>query len=239
MVVVQGMKPRITTHLQDYPSWLTAPIRCTLCIDAFSVDPRARGTDLAHDPSSYTNCFLFQLTALDGRLQVVALHLHAAPSGAASVAMGQRVDSAIEEVTRADYRILLNFISVDGDEGYKGYFERGVNQVIGFIEEGKFGIELRDFVLSIRLFWLNDWLPLVKNARVKLFGRKISVNPQNVLGRVTMDGIAGSFAKSPTFTDNSPLGKMCDCYPLDLSTLRRAHTVINSEVYPPDRALPP
>jgi hypothetical protein len=61
----------------------------------------------------------------------------------------------------------------------------------------------------------------VKNARVKLFGRKILINPQDVSGRATIDGIAGSFAKSPTFTDNNPLGKMRDC-PLDLFTLRHA-----------------
>jgi hypothetical protein len=47
----------------------------------------------------------------------------------------------------------------------------------------------------------------VKNARVKLFGRKIVVYPQDVSGEATMDWIAGSFAKSPTFTDNGTLGK--------------------------------
>jgi hypothetical protein len=38
-----------------------------------------------------------------------------------------------------------------------------------------------------------------------------------------MDGIAGSFAKSPTFIDRSPLGKMRDCCPLDLFTLQRTY----------------
>jgi hypothetical protein len=62
----------------------------------------------------------------------------------------------------------------------------------------------------------------VKNARIKLFGRKIAVNPQDVSGGATMDGIAGSFAKLPTFIDDSPLGKMRDCYRLDVFTLGRA-----------------
>jgi hypothetical protein len=137
--------------------------------------------------------------------------------------MRQRVDPVIEGVTRADSRISLNFISVDGDEGYNEYFGCGFDQVAGLVEEGKFRIEFRDFVLSIRLFGLSDWIHLVKNARVKLFGRKIVVNPQNVSGGATVDRIAGSFAKSPIFTDNSPLGKMQDCYPLDLFILRRAY----------------
>jgi hypothetical protein len=59
----------------------------------------------------------------------------------------------------------------------------------------------------------------VKNASVKLFGRKIVVNPQDVLGGATVEGIVGSFAKSPTFTDNSPLGKMRNCYTFDIFTL--------------------
>jgi hypothetical protein len=63
--------------------------------------------------------------------------------------MRQRVDQVIEEVTRVDSRISLNFLSVDGDQGYNEYFEPEFNQVLGFIEEGKFGIEFRDFVLSI------------------------------------------------------------------------------------------
>jgi hypothetical protein len=132
--------------------------------------------------------------------------------------MRQCIDQVIEEITRADSRISLNFISIDGDEGCNNYFERGFNQVVGFAEGGKFGIEFRDFALSIRLFWLSDWLHLVENARVKLLGSKIVVNPQDVSGEAMMDGIAGSFAKSPTLTDNSQLGKMCDCCPLDLFT---------------------
>jgi hypothetical protein len=208
LAVVQCAKPRITAYLQDYPSLLTAPARCILCIDAFSVDPTARVTDLAHHRSSYKNCFFFHLTPLDRRFPAIPLHLHPAPSGAASVATRQRVDQIIEEVTRADSRISLNFISVHEDERYNKYFEHEFNQVASFLEEGKFGIEFRDFVLSIRLFWLSDWLHLVKNARVKLFGRTIVVDPQDVSGGATMDGIAGSFTKSVIFADNSPLGKM-------------------------------
>jgi hypothetical protein len=122
LAVVQGSKPRITAYLQDYPSLLTAPVRCTLCIDAFSVDPMAWVTDLAHDPSSYKNCFFFQLTPLDRRFRVIPMHFHPVPSEAASVATRQHVDQVIEEVTRADSMISLNFISVDGNERYNEYF---------------------------------------------------------------------------------------------------------------------
>jgi hypothetical protein len=47
---------------------------------------------------------------------------------------------------------MLDFIIVDGRERYNEYFERRFHRVVGFIEEGKFGIEFRDFVLSLRLF---------------------------------------------------------------------------------------
>jgi hypothetical protein len=103
------LKFRITAYLRDYPSLLTAPVGCTLCIDAFLVGPTAWVTDLAHDSSSYKNCVLFQLTPLDRRFRIVPLRLHPAPSGVASVARRQRVDQVIEEVIRIDYRILLNF----------------------------------------------------------------------------------------------------------------------------------
>jgi hypothetical protein len=167
--------------------------------------------------------FPLSVDSPDRRFRVVPLRLHPAPSGAASVATRQRVDQVIEKVTREDSRISLSFISVDGNEGYNEYFERGFNQVVDFIEDGKFGIESRHFVLSIRLFWLSDWLHHVKSASVKLFGREIAVTLQYVSGGATKDGISGSFAKSPTFTNNSPLGKMRDCYPFDLFALQRAH----------------
>jgi hypothetical protein len=58
LAVVQGVKPRITAYLQDYPSLVTAPV-CTLCVDTFAVDRTARKTDLAHDSFSYKNYFPF------------------------------------------------------------------------------------------------------------------------------------------------------------------------------------
>jgi hypothetical protein len=69
---------------------------------------------------------------------------------------------------------------------------------------------------------VSDWLHLMKNAQRRLFRTKIFVNPQNLDSSTIMDGIARVFDPSATFTDDSPLGKMRDCYPLDLFTLHRA-----------------
>jgi hypothetical protein len=63
----------------------------------------------------------------------------------------------------------------------------------------------------------------MKNGRVKLFGKKIVINRQDLSAGASTDGIAPHFERSPTFTDNSSLGKMCDCCPLDLFNLRCAH----------------
>jgi hypothetical protein len=49
------------------------------------------------------------------------------------------------------------------------------------------------------------------------------VNPQDISAGDYIGGIAQCFERSAAFTDNSSLGKMCDCYPLDLFDLRRAH----------------
>jgi hypothetical protein len=39
LAVVQAVKPRITAYLQDYPYFLTVPVRCTLCLNAFQLIP--------------------------------------------------------------------------------------------------------------------------------------------------------------------------------------------------------
>jgi hypothetical protein len=96
---------------------------------------------------------------------------------------------------------------------------------VDFLKRGEFGIPFRDFVLCQGLFWIGDWLHLMKNGRVKLFGKKIVINPQDISARASIDGIAQCFERPPTFTDNGSLGKMRDCYPLDLFNLRRVHVL--------------
>jgi hypothetical protein len=214
----------VAPYLDDYSSLLgTAPLRCRLCIDAFSIDPTARTTYDPHKPNACKDCFLFQLTPLDRRFRVLPIHIHPASNGVASQAFRVYADKVIEKVSQADTRIIINFISVDGDEGYNDYFEATFNLITDFLKRAEFGNLFCDFILSQRRFWISDWLHLMKNARTKLFDARIVINPQNRSAAATMDGIAKYFDLSPTFTDNSPLGKMRDCYPLDLFTLRRAH----------------
>jgi hypothetical protein len=136
--------------------------------------------------------------------------------------MREHADKIIEKASHVDLRISLNFVSVDGDEGYNDYFEVMFNFLIHFLDRAEFGTPFRDFVRTQLRFWIGGWLQLMKNARVKFFGKKIVVNPQDVSAGASMNGIAKSFEESSTFTDNSPLGKMHDCQPLDLFTIRRA-----------------
>jgi hypothetical protein len=143
-------------------------------------------------------------------------------SGAASPAIGTIVDNVIEEVRRADRRRPLTSISVDGDEGYVGYFDKGFEKLLSFLTAANFGQEFRDFIRFQDFFWVSDWLHVLKNARTRLFRTTIFGNPRDVTAGARMDGIATAFEPSTTFTDDTPFGKMPDDYPLDLFTLRRA-----------------
>jgi hypothetical protein len=51
----------------------------------------------------------------------VAVHLDPTPSGAANKDMRKHVDQIIKKVARTDPRISLNFVSVDGGEGYDNF----------------------------------------------------------------------------------------------------------------------
>jgi hypothetical protein len=180
------------------------------------------------DPSNtqwLQKLFFDQLTLLDRGFRVRPVHLHPAPSGTTNQKMREYADKIIEKVSHTDPRILLNFVSVDGDEGYNDYLEATFNLLIHFLDRAEFGTPFRDFVLTQLRFWISDWLHVMKNGHVKLPGKKIIVNPQDVLAWASMNGIAKSFEESPTFTDNSPLGKIRDWDPLDLFTLRRAYVL--------------
>jgi hypothetical protein len=52
----------------------------------------------------------------------------------------------------------------------------------------------------------------MKNAPVKLFGKKIVANPQDVSTGASIDGIAKSFEESPTFTDSTKRADVVDSY---------------------------
>jgi hypothetical protein len=69
----------------------------------------------------------------------------------------------------------------------------------------------------------------MKNGRVKLFEKTIVINPEDISTGPSIDGITQCFERSPTFADNSSLGKMRDCYLFDLFNLRRAHVLVQRE----------
>jgi hypothetical protein len=70
---------------------------------------------------------------------VVLEHFHPAPSGATNQKMREHADKIIEKVSHADPRISLNFVRVDGDEGYNDYFEATLNLLIHFLTERSLG----------------------------------------------------------------------------------------------------
>jgi hypothetical protein len=129
------------------------------------------------DPSNIRllqELFLYQLTHLDRRFRVLPVHLHPAPTGATNQKMRERADKIIEKMSHAGPRMSLNFVSVDGNEGYNDYFQAMFNLLLHLLDRAEFGTSFRDFVLVQLRFWINDWFHLMKNARVQLFGKKLS-----------------------------------------------------------------
>jgi hypothetical protein len=62
------------------------------------------------------------------------VHLHPTPNGAVNKDVRKHVDQVIEKVARADPRISLNFVSIDGDEGYNDYFETTFQLLVDFLK---------------------------------------------------------------------------------------------------------
>jgi hypothetical protein len=167
---------RMAESLRDYTE-ANLPLKCTLCIDAFSIDPTARANSRDSVPGTENNCFLFQLTPLDRRYWVMPLHLSLAVNGAASQTIRERVNE-IKAPLDADGRIRICFVSVDGDEEYIKDFEAGFHRVLKFLDTQKLGPQFLIVIFERLWFWLSDWLHLLKNARAKLFGKEPFVNPQ-------------------------------------------------------------
>lgn len=226
---VETLRLIISQFMADSRSSLPGTVFCTLCIDAFSINPTARADQKSSSPDRCNNSFLFQLTPLNRCLRVCPVHLHPATTGAAGPAIRTLTDNVIRQVKSAHPRLVLMFASVDGDEGYAAYFQIAFASILGFLNRAQFDDQFCNFIRAQQPFWVSDWLHLMKNARTKLFGRKVFMNPQSLDSCATMDGIAASFETSPTFTDDSPLGKMRDSYPLDLFTLQRAFVLYQQQ----------
>jgi hypothetical protein len=150
------------------------------------------------------------------------LHLHPTKSGVAGAAIREVAERVIVQVKQTDPGIVLNFASVDGDEGYCDYFRTAFAGILRFLDAAEFGEVFCPFICDQQRFWMSDSLPLLKNSRMRLFRTRVFVNPQSLGSGTTMEQIAVAFTLSATFTDDSALGKIRDACPLDLFTLPRA-----------------
>jgi hypothetical protein len=217
---IEGIPKRVTEYLNEHGD-SQGPLACTLCIDAFTVDPThpgrkcgAAGTvtvsesraDDDADPSN--SFFLLQLTPWNREYRVAPLHLLAAKNGSASGLIRQSLEQAIREVRSADTRLDRVIVSVDGDEGYSQYFERCFQIVKTCIAQEFDSQRLSNMIRDARPFWVSDFLHLLKNARTRLFTSEICVNPTQSTDGAHMTRIATFFESSLTFSDESTLGKM-------------------------------
>jgi hypothetical protein len=126
----------ITDYIAHYASFPEF-VLCTVCIDAFTVDPnspkprrfvsdfdrtekkKAPGNDSRGDNSF----FLLQLTLWDRKFPVSPIHLLSAASGTASPTIRKVLDETIGKAISADSGMKIVFASVDGDEGYTFPFQ--------------------------------------------------------------------------------------------------------------------
>jgi hypothetical protein len=212
---------------------------CTICVDAFTVDPNRPTMKRIVSPESHSvidqsttaeqeysrdnSFFLVQLTPWDRTFKLTPVHLFSAHTGTASPQIRQVIDAAIDSLISADPRIKIAFISVDGDEGYGANFTTCFTKIKACVAHAVLTQRpLVEGLISLCPFWISDWLHLMKNARTRLFTCQVCINPLLKSQGTSMAELRRYFGQSPTFTDSTSLGKMRDTYPLDLFTLARA-----------------
>jgi hypothetical protein len=86
-----------------------------------------------------------------------------------------------------------------------------------------------DVIRYARPFFTPDLLHLLKNARTRLFGHPVIMNPFLPAVGATLTGISAHFVNGSklqeVFTDRGPSSKMTDSYPLNLSPIQRAFRI--------------
>jgi hypothetical protein len=160
---------------KSFPDGLMTPMRCTLCIDAFSINPIPRAELRSASGDGCNNSFLFQLTPLNRRIRVVPLHLHPTRSGVAGAAIREVTERVIVQVKQTDPGIVLDFVSVDGDEGYCNDFRTAFASILRFLDAAEFGDVFCTFICGQQPFWISDWLHRLKNSRTRLFRARVFV----------------------------------------------------------------
>jgi hypothetical protein len=167
--------------------------------------------------------FLSQFTPVNRCLRV--LPLRRATSGAARPGVRQVADRAIAWVKQTNRSIVLNVASIDSDEAYRDDCRTVFGGILPFLDAAEFGQMFHPFICNQQTLWISDWPHLMTNSRTTLFRTKVFFDPQ-VLDSCTMvEQIVMAFEPSPTFTDESTLGKIRDSYPLDLFTLQSAYVL--------------
>ena len=184
--------------------------------------------------ASYNSCFLYVLMPLNSNIPCFPLHLAPASHG---MAQQEQVD-VLNQLTSIcqTYNIDVRYMSVDGDRGWHDKFADMMDVIQSKPRKGsmiQWALDVYGecFEKGVQLA-VTDLLHAVKCARGRYIDHGISVISTCSTANTNYEAVRNLLDLGMALYDKSQLGRMRDCYPLEMFTPGNVTKLLKHKYFP-------
>ena len=211
--------PRIIEKYRQFYN-LNEVFECILSIDAAGLD--------RPNKKSKSYVFLFDLQPLNPLLKCIPIHIYAKENGNSNDAIINIINHIIEQLKLLG--IIIKIVATDGDTGYNKKSYETFSKYISIFEKDGFLATIENIIYSDEVFWISDFLHILKLARKRLIQCSITVknSVEHVFSNKTIEAV---LKLGSVLTDESGNGFMKDFYPLKLFSFENLNILLESQLY--------
>ena len=184
--------------------------------------------------TSYNSCFLYVLLPLNSDIPCVPLHLAPASQG---MAQQTQID-VLDQLTAIcnTYNIDVRYMSVDGDRGWREKFGDMIDVIQSNNRKGSMISWSLDVYKECQekgiQLAVTDLLHAAKCARGRYIDHVISVFSSSPSANTDYEAVRNLLDLGMVLYDKSQLGRMRDCYPIEMFTLGNVVKLLKHEYFP-------
>lgn len=174
--------------------------------------------------------FVFYCQPIIHSYKCFPLHIFAAKDGKANSIIND-LKNTISTIL-GDHNFSVFGFATDGDSGYNVANEGTLDEYLEFLTTN--GIEATiEYLTSLETpLSFGDMLHILKLARAKLFSKvPITFSLQNSTFTVSIDKMKNVLDVGKALTDDAPISKMKDVYPIRLFTLKNVELLLNNQCF--------
>lgn len=191
----------------------------TISIDAFSIEVFKKSN---HD------AFIFDCLPLSGLINTFPLHFEFTNHGQAT----NDIDTLLIKIQEVleQCSVYPRYLATDGDAYWQYRHDNVFKEIVKLYKTGEIA-SIIEYVRSIKLFPITDFLHFIKNMRNKIMNHTMSLSNRNLDHLITGEILNAVIHVGAPLEDRKYSSKMIDRYPLAIFTLSNLIKCIDAEEY--------